>query len=434
MSMLDKVLVDANALREAALKSAEAAVLEKAAPKIREAVNALLEQDEGEEGELDDLLGGGAPGLEVDMGPGEVGGMANNLPMGVQDGENLCACPEEDEEIEINFDELEKQMAADEETPTMGQTDLAQGLDLSEPGEDLGVPMGDEEDEFDLDEDIISALLEDTVSEDRVSEKQPSKMPEKKEMSVKKEKKYRDLHKEDVSEEKDHPGKSCNKAHPKMTHAEFTHKGEVDEARMSKDMMSQMSKDAHVDYLRNKAAEKPKKKLAPKHKSMGQEFELEPGTDEPLSLAREGKMIVSKENLREIVRSATGDLFKVQAETKAKNQKLESLLCKVSKQMKDTNLDNAKLLYENQVLKSISLNERQKNKIVEAVSKAGSVEEAKRIYETLIASVGSTQKKKPKSLSEAVERRSTPLFPRRQKPEQASNLLMERMLELAGIK
>ncbi len=38
---------------------------------------------------------------------------------------------------------------------------------------------------------------------------------------------------------------------------------------------------------------------------------------------------------------------------------------------------NAKLLYTNRVLSSVSLNERQKNSIAEAISKVGSVEEAR---------------------------------------------------------
>jgi hypothetical protein len=45
-------------------------------------------------------------------------------------------------------------------------------------------------------------------------------------------------------------------------------------------------------------------------------------------------------------------------------------------QLTKLNLENAKLVYQNKALNSASLNERQKNQIVEAVQSANSVEEA----------------------------------------------------------
>ena len=47
-SMLDQAIVDAQALREAALKNAEQAVIDKYAPEIKAAVNSLLEGDDKE--------------------------------------------------------------------------------------------------------------------------------------------------------------------------------------------------------------------------------------------------------------------------------------------------------------------------------------------------------------------------------------------------
>jgi hypothetical protein len=96
---------------------------------------------------------------------------------------------------------------------------------------------------------------------------------------------------------------------------------------------------------------------------------------------------------------------------------------------------NAKLLYKNQALGSDSLNERQKNKIVEAVSKAGSVDEAKMIYETLCNAVGSFDNKGPQSLSEAVEQRSSFIAkPRQQQNTSESNPLFNKWQKIAGIK
>ena len=245
--MLEQALVDATALKEAALKSAQAAVLEAAQPKIEETIKALLEQDDpaaDEEG-LDDLLGGDADamGMGGDMGAGEVGDIAGGLSMAVQDGEKMCACPDEEEEIEIDFGELERQMVADEGAPEMGQEDLAQGLDLSGAGDELGAEIGlhaepgamEDEEDIDLDEDVLSSLME---AEDE----------------------------------------------------------EIEEAKMTADMMALASRDAHRDYKKQQQTQKPAKP-APRHKSLGQDFDLDTGDDSSLELAREGKMIVTKEKL-----------------------------------------------------------------------------------------------------------------------------------------
>ena len=105
--------------------------------------------------------------------------------------------------------------------------------------------------------------------------------------------------------------------------------------------------------------------------------------------------------------------------------------------MEEVNLSNARLLYTNRVLNSTSLNERQKIKIVESISNADSVEEAKVIYETLQSAVGSSRNSKsPQSLREAVEKPS-PTLPRsiaRREALSVQNPHFDRMRALAGIK
>ena len=101
--------------------------------------------------------------------------------------------------------------------------------------------------------------------------------------------------------------------------------------------------------------------------------------------------------------------------------------------MEEVNLSNAKLLYQNRVLNSASLNERQKDRIVETISNAKTVEEAKIIYETLQSAVGpNSSKSKPKSLNEVVTKRSSAFMPR--KEEKRVDPFMARMKTLAGIK
>jgi hypothetical protein len=120
----------------------------------------------------------------------------------------------------------------------------------------------------------------------------------------------------------------------------------------------------------------------------------------------------------------------------ASNKKLQTTLTTLNERMEDVNLSNARLLYTNRVLKSNSLNERQRTRIVESISTAGSVEEAKVIYETLQSAVGGT-KRAPQSLSEAVDR-SSPTLPRNSsratKQPNAQNPQYNRMKALAGIK
>ena len=81
------------------------------------------------------------------------------------------------------------------------------------------------------------------------------------------------------------------------------------------------------------------------------------------------------------------------------------------------------------------MNERQKDKIVEAIAKAKTPDEAKTLQETLKATVGSGKKNGPKSLSESVQRRSnlSSVMPRRKKPEQQYSFA-DHMKKLAGIK
>ena len=123
------------------------------------------------------------------------------------------------------------------------------------------------------------------------------------------------------------------------------------------------------------------------------------------------------------------------------NNKMESVLTKMETYLEETLLSNAILLYQNRTLSDASLNERQKSKIVEAIANAESPKEAKRLHETLKATVGSTpnSKKGPQSLSESVNRRSnlSSMLNTRQninESKQSNDPFMEKMQKLAGIK
>jgi len=134
------------------------------------------------------------------------------------------------------------------------------------------------------------------------------------------------------------------------------------------------------------------------------------------------------------------DLKKAQEELVFENNQLteklseyEAVVGELKEGLQDTNLSNARLLYTNRVLRNTSLNERQKDKIAEAISNAGSVTEAKTIYDTLQSTVEAKPKKSPQSLSEAIGRRNTVLRATRQEAP-ASDPFQDRMKRLAGIK
>jgi hypothetical protein len=80
------------------------------------------------------------------------------------------------------------------------------------------------------------------------------------------------------------------------------------------------------------------------------------------------------------------------------------------------------------------LNERQKNKIVESLQNADSVEEAKVIFETLQGAAGPSIKKAPKSLSEAIRRPSLNVPRRRRENSRGESVVKNRFQALAGIK
>ena len=86
-------------------------------------------------------------------------------------------------------------------------------------------------------------------------------------------------------------------------------------------------------------------------------------------------------------------------------EKAKEVLIEMKQKAAEVNLQNARLYYTTQALTSKELNTRQKDKIVESLAKAKTIEETKLVYETMKDSVGSTNERTaPESLSEAVNR------------------------------
>lgn len=123
------------------------------------------------------------------------------------------------------------------------------------------------------------------------------------------------------------------------------------------------------------------------------------------------------------------------AESNKKLNQLTQVVQSLKDKLVESNTTNGKLFYTNCVLKDPSLNERQKEKLVENLSNAQSLEQAKVIYDTL-NSVGSTNGsvQKPKSLSEAINRNSSLVVsPRRIDEKKEADPVSDRWKRLAGL-
>ncbi len=141
-----------------------------------------------------------------------------------------------------------------------------------------------------------------------------------------------------------------------------------------------------------------------------------------------GKLRESVETLEAEKKELQEKLQTLQSNTKH----IEGVVLKLKDALNETSVQNAKLLYTNEALTSDSLNGRQKTKLVEAISNAKTVEEAKVIFETLQSTVSGTKKESPKTLSEAVSRKST-LLPQTKEAKQPADPRINRMRRLAGL-
>lgn len=330
-TMLEQAIIDASALKEAAVRNAESLIIEKYSTEIKETIDNLLEQEEdlpaaefGEEAELS------APAKSV----------VDDLPLG--------ATTEGSSVVSIDLHELEKELEEGDEPSAdemRDREDIANDIaaDLEEPAADLAL-----DEEIDIDEAALRELLEDVTV--------------------------------DIAPQKsgwlETPTSEIETA--------------VDQAEAA---------ETHLDEDEEEVNE----------------------SDEDSS------------ELNEAIESLQNQINLLQEE----NEQYKQTILQLRDNVNEVNVQNARMLYTNQALGSNSLNGRQKNKIVEAISKASTVEEAKVIYETLQSAVGSTTTKRssaPNSLSEAVIRRSSTRVSHSNQdkgPKDDPNL--DRMKKLAGL-
>ena len=381
-TLLEQAIVDAKSLKEAALKNAENALLEKYSEDIKSAVETLLEAEGAEE-----------PMAAMEE---EVEDTLPDVPAAVADGEDMCPCPDDAEEINIDFDQLKA--AVDAEEASLEDDDGALGDDLMG-----GLPDDADEPALELQEVFMLEEEEEEVEAEA------------------------DVEVEDDKEELDEG--SCGDY--KRDDEELEEEIELEEAdeEDEEDMLDEaalrnmIQEILHVDH-----APQPSGTIGGYGYTNDAEIEAEVNAN----LARQLADTQAKEEIK-AYQKRTKDLQESVNKQKAKTKRYAEAVNTLKEKLDQMTLTNAKLLYTNKVLNSDSLNERQASKIVEAISNANSVNEAKVIYETLQSTVGSVAqtKQQPKSLSEAVSRK--PAFLPRREPKPAPSGELTRWHVLAGL-
>ena len=134
-SMLEQAIVDAEQLKETAKKTAEEGVVEKYQDEIKEAIEKILEQDEGAEAEMT-----ATPEGELEL--------VDELP--------AAQTADKEEVVEINLNQLEEMMAQELEEEGLKAEDMLSREQIAEELEEIA----DEGKEVDLDENDLLELAE----------------------------------------------------------------------------------------------------------------------------------------------------------------------------------------------------------------------------------------------------------------------------------
>jgi len=411
--LLEQAIVDAQALRDSAYKNAQATLIEKFAPQIKEAVEKLLEQGPedkpaGMSGSPEDSLAGDIPaGTDFGGAPpdqsnkGYVAGTAKDVPLAATDGEKLCPCPDDDESVtlNINLDDLADQLKIGreaEEDKENEQPNMAAGVEGQPPAAGGAAPLAEnlELENVELEEELTEVDLDEVLDDADFPDYNLDDPKQMQRQTNKEDEELEDEELEDELEEKLDPvGQEDD---------DINNDGKVDKT------------DKYLKNRRNKVSAAMK--------------------NETISLKETKQLINASAALLKEVENKDAKIQKLLEENKKFSSTIEEMSA-AFKKLDEVNLLNARLFYQNQILKSASLNERQKTHIVEAVSKADSVSEAKAVYETLVNSMGGPAEKErsPKSLNEAINKKSSFRLPHKQ-TEQPHDPNKDRWLKLAGIK
>jgi len=428
--LLEEAIVDAEALRTAALKNAEQAILEKYAPEVKSAIETLLEQDEPMPAMAMPPMGGDISAQEDDE---------MDVPLAATAGEKLCPGPDDDEVVVVSIGDLEKaisDIARSNSVPAEEPAPMDMGMGMEAPMEEPAAelpPAGEEalppeeeeevpaalQEELDISEELIAAILAESEELEEMVELEEEVVEEEKE-PVMEAGRYEVDDKVELRRDSDLVGEA---GLPPGSVGVVVSVGDDDFYNVKFGGVEYEVRTWDLDPAQLKKEE-------------GVELKQAKALQESLQKKNSKLLVERKKTLNEnkLLTEKLESLIKQHNKLLEENKQVKSTALELSKHLEQSNLLNAKLYYKNQALGSDSLNERQKDKIVEAVSKAGSVDEVKMIYETLCNAVGTFDNKGPKSLSEAVEKKGGLTLKPRQENNSNTNPLYNKWQKIAGIK
>jgi hypothetical protein len=402
--MLEQAIVDAQALREAALKNAEQALIEKFAPQIKDAVESLLEGEHAPAKKQAAYEGQVYSVMEVENGQATI----------QREGQKPFIVAESElSEVTENLLQEEEGMASGGAAPAAAIEAPFAGSPVSDPSQTVEFSMDVEEPVYEFD---LEALKNDFESEEMedIAMDGPSDL-------------LGDLGDEEATEDAEEDeddllsGLDLQESveEDDLVNEILNLMNEIDnneEEVLEEELIVDTSMQKNGTFETNEA-------------TLQYMQELELARMEGDKYKEENDELLKKiESLDETIKKFTH-----------KNKQYKDAVEKLSNKLNETFLSNAKLLYSNRTLSDASLNERQKNKIVEAIAKARTPEEAKNLCETLNATVNSgSETKSPRTLSESVQRKSnlSGILPRRNKQanESETHTFADHMKKLAGIK
>ncbi len=394
-SLLEQAIVDAKALKEAALKNAEATIIDKYSAEVKSTLNQLLEQDEL--GDLEDMMGGAEEAMEKEVATDEI---AEGVPDAfTEDVAELDGVTEGDEAtVTVDFAELAEALKSLREEvegeDTLEEAGCPDDGDGDEPIPVVGEAEENLDEEIELDEDAIMEMVASILSEEEATLADDTEAGEAAAADA------------DATQMKD---------------------AGLEEAEESEEVVEEIEiSDSLLDAIMEKLTVDMGESLVgwAGRSSEDTKYQMEK------ELARRRSTDMEEE--LDALKQAQEELVFENKKLKETLANYKSVVGSLKENVQDVNLSNARLLYTNRVLGNTSLNERQKQRIVEAISKAGSVEEAKTIHETLQSAVQSGPKTSPKSLNEAITRPSSIIRASR-KEEPKADPFTARMRKLAGI-
>jgi len=161
--------------------------------------------------------------------------------------------------------------------------------------------------------------------------------------------------------------------------------------------------------------------------------------EQELELARmkSSELQEEQEAYKKAVQELTENKENLEKQLLEKNKLIKNtavLVESLQNKLSESHLVNTKLFYSNKALIDSSLNERQRNKIVEAINRADTTNKVKDVFETLCESVSTEPAKNagPENLTEALKVRTlVARSTKKEKINESSEVL--RMKKLAGI-